>query len=119
MRLALLLPLSLLAAPAPAQIWDGGRSAERPQLRPIDPDAFQRGRETRRIDRSIGDGVRRGELTRREARELRAQARAIAGTSFGPASGVGTQQTGAVLNLRGLVDAKRAEGRARRERQGR
>ncbi len=119
MRLALLLPLSLLAAPAPAQIWDGGRSVERPAPRPADSDAFQRGRETRRIDRSIRDGVRRGELSRREGRELRAQSRAIAGSSFGPASGVGTQQDGAVLNLRGLVDARRAAGRARQERQGR
>ncbi|MEP9403455.1 hypothetical protein [Sphingomonas sp. VNH70] len=119
MRLALLLPLMLLAAPAPAQIWDGGRSVETRPLRPVDPAAFQRGRETRRIDRSIREGVRRGELTRREGRELRAQARAIAGSSFGVANGVGTQQDGAVLNLRGLVDARRAEGRARASRASR
>lgn len=112
MRIVLLL-LSLLAAPASAQIWDGGRSVQRPQVAPVDPDGVQRTRDTRRIDRSIRDGVRRGELTRREGRELRAQARAIGRSGFGPASGIGTQQDGAVLNLKGLVDARRAEGRAR------
>ncbi len=99
-----ILPLLLLAAtPAAAQIWDGGYPASRPGLRQFDPDSVTQRREVRRIDRSIRDGVRRGELTRREARDLRAQANAIGRSTTGP---------GMVLNLKGLVDAKRAQGRA-------
>ncbi len=111
MRLVLL-PILLLAAPVSAQIWDGGRSAGGP-VRPVDPATFDRNREVGGIDRAIRDGVRRGELTRREGRELRAQSRAIGRSSFGAADGIGTQQAGAVLGLRGLVDARREAGRQR------
>ncbi|KQN39674.1 hypothetical protein ASG37_09070 [Sphingomonas sp. Leaf407] len=113
MRL-ILLPLLIVATPAMAQIWDGGRSVARPAPRQLDPDAFARSREARGIDRSIRDGVRRGELTRREGRELRAQAGAIGRTSGGLSAGIGPQQTTALLGLRGLVDARRAQGRERK-----
>ncbi len=113
MRL-ILLPLLIVATPATAQIWDGGHSAEqRPRVR-INPEAFDRSRETRRIDRSIREGVRRGELTRREGRELRAQASALGRSSGTLSAGIGTQQTSAILGLRGLVDARRAQGRERK-----
>ncbi len=113
MRL-ILLPLLIVATPTMAQIWDGGRSVERPAPRQIDPDTFTRGREVRRIDRSIRDGVRRGELTRSEARELRAQASALGRASGSMSAGIGPQQTTALLGLRGLVDARRAQGRERK-----
>ncbi|WP_294321430.1 hypothetical protein [uncultured Sphingomonas sp.] len=64
-----ILPL-LLAAPAGAQIWDGGRSAVREM--PAPPTAtFDR--DLGDINRSIRDGRRRGDLTRSEARALYAE----------------------------------------------
>lgn len=113
MRIGLAVLILSMAAPAGAQIWDGGHSAERIGPRQLRPDTIQRTREVRSIDRSIREGVRRGELSRSEARELRGMAAAIGTASGGPADGIGTQQADAVLNLRGLVDARRWEGRAR------
>ncbi len=104
MRIVLLLPLLLWPTPGVAQIWDGGRRVERP-VPALEPDTFQRGREVRRINRSIREGVRKGELTRREARALRAQVGAIAGPAAGPNS---------PLAAKGLVDAQRERGRARK-----
>jgi len=64
-----ILPL-LLAAPAGAQIWDGGRSAVRdmpaPRTATFDRDLGD-------INRSIRDGRRRGDLSRSEARALYAE----------------------------------------------
>lgn len=112
MRLVLL-PLLIVATPAMAQIWDGGRSAEPRSRARINPEAVTQTREIGRIGRSIREGVRRGELTREEARTLRAQAGALARASQSMSAGIGTQQTGAILGLRGLVDARRAQGRER------
>lgn len=65
----------LLGAPAGAQIWDGGRSAVRelPARRPSSFDS-----DLGSIDRSIRDGRRRGELSRSEARILRAESAMVA-----------------------------------------
>lgn len=113
MRAALPFLLLTIAAPATAQLWDGAHDVGRTAPGRADPDRIRRNRETHRIDRSVDDGVRSRELSRREAREFRAQAAAIRRSSAGPADGIGTQQDGAVLNLRGLVDARRWEGRQR------
>ncbi len=67
--LLLILPL-LLAVPAGAQIWDGGRSAVREMPAPPTA-AFDR--DLGDINRSIRDGRRRGDLSRSEARALYAQ----------------------------------------------
>lgn len=64
----------LLATPAGAQIWDGGRSAMREI--PARPSAtFDSGLGD--VDRSIRDGRRRGDLTRSEARALYAESAMI------------------------------------------
>ena len=70
MRAMLPILTLLVAAPAGAQIWDGGRSAMREM--PAPPTAtFDR--DLGDINRSIRDGRRRGDLSRSEARMLRAE----------------------------------------------
>ena len=74
MRAVLSILSLLLAAPAGAQIWDGGRSAVREM--PAAPTAtFDR--DLNDINRSIRDGRRRGDLSRSEARTLRAESAMI------------------------------------------
>ena len=64
----------LLASPAGAQIWDGGRSAMRDM--PAVPSAtFDR--DLSDANRAIRDGRRRGDLSRSEARMLRAESAMI------------------------------------------
>lgn len=64
-----ILPL-LLAAPAAAQIWDGGRTAV-PEMPAPSPPAFDNG--IGDVNRAIRDGRRRGDLTRSQARALYAE----------------------------------------------
>lgn len=74
MRFVLLMPILVAAAPASAQIWDGGRSAVREM--PAAPVAtFDR--DLSDANRAIRDGRRRGDLTRAEARTLRAESAMI------------------------------------------
>lgn len=68
-----ILPI-LFATPAGAQIWDGGRAAMREM--PAAPNAtFDR--DLSDANRSIRDGRRRGDLSRAEARTLRAESAMI------------------------------------------
>ncbi|WP_156352956.1 MULTISPECIES: hypothetical protein [unclassified Sphingomonas] len=59
-----------LATPAGAQIWDGGRSAVRETAA---PPAATFDRDLGDINRSIRNGRRQGDLSRSEARALRAE----------------------------------------------
>ena len=68
-----ILPI-LLATPAIAQIWDGGRSAIR-EMPPRPSATFDR--DLSDANRSIRDGRRRGDLSRSEARMLRAESAMI------------------------------------------
>lgn|GEM_PF-6269325 len=68
-----ILPL-MIAVPAGAQIWDGGRSAVR-EMPAAPRTSFDR--DLNDANRSIRDGRRRGELSRSEARTLRAESAMI------------------------------------------
>jgi len=110
MRAAPALVMLLLAQPAPAQIWDGGRSAVRevaaPATASIDSDLGD-------INRSIRTGRRRGELSRAEARLLYAEAAMIDRLASqyrrgGPIAMNAPALTERTLALRGQVAAARA-----------
>ncbi len=74
MRAMLSILSVLLATPAGAQIWDGGRTAMREM--PARPRATSDGG-LADVDRAIRDGRRRGDLTRSEARVLAAESAMI------------------------------------------
>ncbi len=105
-----LLPILLLAAaPATAQIWDGGRSAVTPAPEWHDTGV---GRDLSDIDRSIREGRRNGELTRSEARVLRGQSASIERLSRqyrdGGPIGIDTSHLQRMtLALRSMVEARR------------
>lgn len=77
MRAWLLAPLLLIATPASAQIWGGtsgmGISGGMP-TRAQPPSVELMVRETRQIRQDIRNGLDSGQLTRREARQLRREA---------------------------------------------
>ena len=105
-----MLPILLLtlAAPAGAQIWDGGRSAVRET--PAPPATIEH--DLRDIDRSIRDGRRSGDLSRAEARTLRAQSAILDREARqyrqgGPIATNGAALTQQALILRGQVTAAR------------
>lgn len=74
MRVILPILLLAIAAPASAQIWDGGRSAVR-EMPAAPSTSFDR--DLNDANRSIRDGRRRGDLSRAEARTLRAESAMI------------------------------------------
>lgn len=74
MRFVLPMLMLVLAAPANAQIWDGGHSAVREMPAAPRP-SFDR--DLNDANRSIRDGRRRGDFSRAEARTLRAESAMI------------------------------------------
>ncbi|MFD1034635.1 hypothetical protein ACFQ15_08220 [Sphingomonas hankookensis] len=112
MRATLPLLLLTLAAPADAQIWDGGRSAIRET--PAPPATIEH--DLHDIDRAIRDGRRSGDLTRAEARTLRAQSaildrQARQYRQGGPIATNGAALTQQALILREQVAAARSRPR--------
>jgi hypothetical protein len=112
MRIVLPILLLFAAMPAQAQIWDGGRTAgDTPRPRP-GPTV---GQDLADINRSIREGRRSGDLTRSEARQLRAQStlleRAIDQRRDTPFPVDNRQLEQMALALRGLVQAQRLRGK--------
>lgn len=70
--LAAVAAVTAVAAPAAAQPWDYGRHGYDREYRDHDRGGWQNiNQRQARIDRRIDQGVRRGQLTRREADQLR------------------------------------------------
>lgn len=115
MRAALPFLLLALAAPASAQIWDGGRSALR-EIPSAPPATSLVASDLGDINRAIRDGRRRGDLTRAEARTLLAQSAVIGRLNRqyrqgGPIALNAPALVESTLALRGQVDAARARPR--------
>ncbi|APR51958.1 hypothetical protein CA223_07010 [Sphingomonas koreensis] len=75
MRIALLAAIAALSAPATAQIRDPSGGVRWPAPRPALPGVA---RELGQADRNIREGRESGQLSRREARQLRRESRQIA-----------------------------------------
>ncbi len=115
MRAMLSLLLLTVATPAAAQIWDGGRPAESSTPAPP-PVVGTLDRDLRDIDRSIREGRRNNELTRREARSLRGESGMISLLARqyrdgGPIAVHAGHLEVMALSLRGMVEAQRARRR--------
>ncbi len=113
MRVMLSLLLLSVATPATAQIWDGGPPATRDTPPPV---VGTVGRDLSDIDRSIREGRRNRELTRREARSLQGQSAMIDRMAEqyrdgGPIAANAGHLDGMTMALRGMVEAQRARRR--------
>ena len=105
LRYLIAAPLLLLAVPASAQIWSGpsmaGISGGNPRELKV-PSVEPRSRETVKIRRDIENGRDAGQLSRREARQLRRE-------------GYQIDRLEARYGRNGLSDSERRELAARRE----